>query len=55
MSGLVVASSLTRDNLWFIFREDGKEVAFEINDGVPRSYLYKLTAAELEYINENLI
>lgn len=51
----VIASSLVKDNLWFIFRQDGKEVAFEINDGAPRSYLYKLTTRELECIKTNLI
>jgi hypothetical protein len=50
----VVASSLNKDNLWFVFRDDGKEVPFYFTGGKLCSRLYKLTENEINYINKNL-
>ena len=53
--GPVIASSLTEERTWYVFRYDGKEVRFRIaTDGRVLAQNYKLTQGELAYINKHL-
>lgn len=52
---VVLASAFSKENTWFIYRHDGKQVEFTIVNGKIRSYIYKLTETELNYIKKNIL
>lgn len=47
---MVISNSLFRGNLFFLFRENGTEIPFEINNGKIHTD-YNLTEEEKTYLN----
>jgi hypothetical protein len=52
---VIIGSSLSPDNTWFCYREDGKEVKFTVDKKSIRSSIYRLTPDEMAYIKTHIL
>ncbi len=44
-----------KQDTYFIFRDDGKEIEFSIKNGIIKVVHHKLTIEEINFIRENLL